>query len=108
MVLMKRDGVSKWVPDVFVNAYRSEGYVIDGEREQVRPVHALVTENPSSIAKEPEHVADEHESVIPTEEEPEVVVANNVTATGFVCPHCGKEYTRKAYLDKHIGEKHAE
>lgn len=31
MVLMKKDGVYKYVPDVHIEEFRKNGYVVDGE-----------------------------------------------------------------------------
>ena len=78
MVLMRKGDVTEYVPDVFVEAYRNDGYTVDGESvEEVSNV-----ETPEDA----EESAEEK----------------------FVCPHCGKEYKTEANLVKHIAEKHAD
>lgn len=105
MKLMKRETETTHVPDCFVEAYKTLGYSVVGEEE------------PSSTApplKEQEQVVEEApaetEEVTPAEEiqeAPEQVVSEEKKETEFVCPVCGKTYSRKANLDRHIADKHS-
>ena len=105
MKLMKSETETTHVPDCFVEAYKTLGYSVVGE------------EVPSSTApplKEQEQVVEEApaetEEVTPAEEiqeAPEQVVSEEKKETEFVCPVCGKTYSRKANLDRHIADKHS-
>lgn len=81
MILMVKDGEKRYIPDVAVGAYRSLGWKGDGE---------------------PEPVAEEVVSDAPGE-----VVEDDV-AEKFTCDHCGKEFSSKAALTKHMKKGHPE
>ena len=106
MKLMKRGNETTHVPDCFISAYKTLGYSVVGEEE------------PSSTApplKEQEQVVEEApaetEEVTPAEEiqeAPEQVVPDESKDTEYACPFCGKIYSRKGNLDKHIEKEHKE
>lgn len=95
MVLMRKGNTSEYVPDVFVEAYRENGYKVDGEDDVV--VNSVINPDNGDAVDEgdTDEFAEASKDFVP--EKPK-----------FVCPHCSKEYATQANLDKHIAEKHAE
>ncbi len=81
MVLMRKGEATKYVPDCFIESYRKNGYIVDGEEATV-------------VAPSEDVVTDDGKDVSDAEE--------------FACPHCGKEYKTAANLEKHIAKEHAE
>lgn len=73
MVLMKKDNEKKFVPDIFVESYKANGYTIDGE-------------NP-----EKEH-----------REENDGENGDFDDEVKYVCPHCNKEYKSEKAFNKHL------
>ena len=86
MVLMRKNGVCRYVPDACVPAFKADGFTVDGEESE-----ATV-----KVAK-----------AAPAEQKKEEAV-KETRSEAFVCPHCGKEYAKEVNLVKHIAEKHAE
>lgn len=108
MKLMKRGTEKEYVPDCFISAYKTLGYSLVGEEETspTTPPHneqePVVPEEEVIEPKESETSAEDpkenSEPVVPEEEnEPE-----------FKCSVCGKVYSRKGNLDKHIEKEHKE
>lgn len=81
MVLMRKDNITEYVPDCFIESYRKNGYIVDGE------VATVVAPPEDDATDNDENVSD---------------------AAEFACPHCGKEYKTAANLEKHIAKEHAE
>ena len=105
MKLMKRDTETTYVPDDFVSAYKTLGYSVVGEEEPA-PTAPPLEEQERVVEEAPA----ETEEVTPAEEiqeAPEQVVSEEKKETEFVCPVCGKNYSRKANLDRHIADKHS-
>ena len=105
MKLMKRDTETTYVPDDFVSAYKTLGYSVVGEEEPA-PTAPPLEEQERVVEEAPA----ETEEVTPAEEiqeAPEQVVSEEKKETEFVCPVCGKTYSRKANLDRHIADKHS-
>ena len=105
MKLMKRDTETTYVPDDFVSAYKTLGYSVVGEEEPA-PTAPPQEEQEQVVEEAPA----ETKEVTPAEEiqeAPEQVVPEEKKETEFVCPVCGKNYSRKANLDRHIADKHS-
>lgn len=105
MKLMKRDTETTYVPDDFVSAYKTLGYSVVGEEEPA-PIAPPLEEQEQVVEEAPA----ETKEVTPAEEiqeAPERVVSEEKKETEFVCPVCGKNYSRKANLDRHIADKHS-
>ena len=105
MKLMKRETETTHVPDCFVEAYKTLGYSVVGEEEPA-PTAPPLKEQEQVVEEAPA----ETEEVTPAEEiqeAPEQVVSEEKKETEFVCPVCGKTYSRKANLDRHIADKHS-
>lgn len=83
MVLMRKGDTVEYVPDAFIDAYKMDGFVIEGEET-----------NPAYLTDD--GTADKSDSSSESSKDTEK----------FICPTCGKEYTRKVNLDKHIAECH--
>ena len=105
MKLMRRDTETTYVPDCFMSAYKTLGYSVVGE-EDPTPTAPPLEEQERVVEEAPA----ETEEVTPAEEiqeAPEQVVSEEKKETEFVCPVCGKNYSRKANLDRHIADKHS-
>lgn len=105
MKLMKRETETTHVPDCFVEAYKTLGYSVVGEEEPA-PTAPPLEEQEQVVEEAPA----ETKEVTPAEEiqeAPEQVVSEEKKETEFVCPVCGKNYSRKANLDRHIADKHS-
>lgn len=87
MKILFKDGASSFVADAQVDDFKRMGWHEAGEGVCPPPPDGLPDLNPE---EDPPVSGDE------TGEDP------------FTCPVCGKEYARKASLDKHIAEKHPE
>ena len=76
MVLMQKGDVKRYVPDIFVNAFRKDGFLPFGEGgvedTTVEAASPSISEGPKT----------------------------------FACPHCDKTYAKEATLKRHIAEKH--
>ena len=106
MKLMRRDTETTYVPDCFISAYKTLGYSVVGE-EDPTPTAPPLEEQERVVEEAPA----ETEEVTPAEEiqeAPEQVVSEEKKETEFVCPVCGKNYSRKGNLDKHIEKEHKE
>ena len=106
MKLMKRDTETTYVPDDFVSAYKTLGYSVVGEEEPA-PTAPPLEEQERVVEEAPA----ETEEVTPAEEiqeAPEQVVPDESKDTEYACPFCGKIYSRKGNLDKHIEKEHKE
>lgn len=101
MILMEKNGQKKFVFDCCIPRYRADGWKADGEADNA---HA-------SPDAPPEQTVDETAVTDGTAEEtdvpPEQTVDETVMQT-FTCPHCGKEYSKRASLKAHIRRSHAE
>ena len=107
MKLMKRGTETEYVPDCFIDAYKTLGYSVVGEEET--PPAAPPQNEQEQVVPE-EEVIEPKETETPPEdpkEEPEQVVPEEKKETEFVCKVCGKSYSRKANLDRHIADKHS-
>ena len=52
MVLMEKDNLKKYVPDVFINDFRAQGYKIVGESDDVKaPAEEVKTTKPKAPKK---------------------------------------------------------
>lgn len=80
MILMEKDCQKKFVFDCFIPRYRADGWRAEGEADDVQ----------TSPEAPPEQAADE------------------TAEQTFICPHCGKEYSKEASLKTHIRRSHAE
>ena len=106
MKLMKRDTETTYVPDDFVSAYKTLGYSVVGEEEPA-PTAPPLEEQEQVVEEAPA----ETKEVTPAEEiqeAPEQVVPDETKDTEYECPFCGKTYSRKGNLDKHIEKEHKE
>lgn len=104
MVLMIKGNASEYVPDAFIEDYRKNGYVVTGEEVKPLPKEG---NDPDNDGKKPDDVTPEDDGKKPDESDPNNGTADDTKVSDkFVCPHCGKEYAKKAYLDKHVAEKH--
>lgn len=99
MKRMRKDGRWAYVPDVFVDYYRSQGYVAEGDE-------------PPSVVIPPEGVTEEEltggTEPAAGEEEPEDPTAEEAGDDSFVCPECGKVYQTKSGLTQHMKKAHPE
>lgn len=93
----------RFVADALVSTYRNRGYRVEGE--EVAPPPSGDPEEQTApegqVASEGQTAPDDAEDAAIAPVEPEEQTANQ-----FVCPVCGKAYAKKAYLDKHMAEKH--
>lgn len=81
MVLMRKGETTEYVPDCFIENYRKNGFIVDGEET-------------TTVAPPEDNAVEGGEDVNDANE--------------FTCPHCGKEYKTAANLEKHIAKEHAE
>lgn len=95
---------TRFVADALVSAYRNRGYYVEGEEVTPPPPGGSEEQTAPEGQVEPEgqNAAEGAENEIT---EP-VADSEEQTANQFVCPICGKAYAKKAYLDKHMAEKH--
>lgn len=100
----------RYVSDALVSTYRNRGYHVEGEEVTPHPPGDPEKQatpdgqtNPEGQGASEVHTApdDTENAAGETAWDPE-----NQTADQFVCPVCGKAYAKKAYLDKHMTEKH--
>lgn len=101
MILMEKDGQKKFVFDCFIPRYRADGWKAEGEADDVQ----------TSPEAPPEQAADETAATDGTTEEAETEpeqAADETAEQTFICPHCGKEYSKEASLKTHIRRSHAE
>lgn len=82
MKMMKKGNDTQYVPDVFVESFKKNGFEICGENTGIAepakaPVNAPV--NPSD---------------------------NSDNNSVHICPYCDKEYAREGDLKNHIEKKH--
>lgn len=100
----------KFVADALVSAYQNRGYRVYGEEVAPPPsgdpekhtVPEGQTNPEGQGASERQTAPEDTENATgETAGDPE-----NQTADQFTCPVCGKAYAKKAYLEKHMAEKH--
>lgn len=133
MVLMKKGNDTKYVADIFIPNYLSRGYeVIFPKKKAETSAPVVVEEKPKeeqqlNSAVETPTVKEEAEITEPVvaeaESEPVAKPTEDVEAKpvdtaqtaeapsekkSMSCPICGKQYTKKAYLLKHIEKEHPE
>ena len=110
MKLMRRDTETTYVPDCFISAYKTLGYSVVGEEPsapttppQIEP-EQVVEEAPAenTVETSAEEIQEAPEQMV--SEEP----AEEPKDSEFECPYCGKSYSRKGNLDKHIEKEHKE
>ena len=106
MKLMKRDTETTHVPDCFVDAYKTLGYSVVGE-EDPTPTAPPQIEQEQVVEEAPAEVLEET-SAEEIQEAPKQVVPDEIKDTEYTCPFCGKTYSRKGNLDKHIEKEHKE
>lgn len=128
MILMTKGDVTKFVCDAFVESYRADGFMTVSEAAQAKETAEAVS-FPVTVEETVEETAeldkgsmdanlDKAEKSIPSpsavkktvEVEVKEVASPKEKAKdpeGFACLICGKTYTRKSSLDKHIKEKHS-
>ena len=106
MKLMRRDTETTYVPDCFISAYKTLGYSVVGEEEPSSTAPPL-KEQEQVVEEAPAEVLEET-SAEEIQEAPEQVVPDESKDTEFACPFCGKIYSRKGNLDKHIEKEHKE
>lgn len=106
MKLMKRGNDITHVPDCFINAYKTLGYSVVGEKDPTPTAppqieqEQVVEEAPADALEEP--------SAEEIQEAPEQNDSDDPKDTVYECPFCGKTYSRKGNLDKHIEKEHKE
>ena len=106
----------RFVADALVSAYRNRGYHVEDEEVAPPPsgdpekhtapdgqTNSEGQTNPEGQgASEGQTAPEDTENATgETAGDPE-----NQTADQFACPVCGKAYAKKAYLEKHMAEKH--
>lgn len=106
MKLMKRGNETTHVPDCFISAYKTLGYSVVGE-EDPAPTAPPQIEQEQVVEEAPAEKMDET-PVEEIKEAPEQVVPDESKDTEYECPFCGKIYSRKGNLDKHIEKEHKE
>ena len=110
MKLMKRGNETTHVPDCFISAYKTLGYSVVGE-EDPTPTAPPQIEQEQVVEEAPAEVLEET-SAEEIQEAPEQMVseepAEEPKGSEFECPYCGKSYSRKGNLDKHIEKEHKE
>ena len=106
MKLMKRGNETTHVPDCFISAYKTLGYSVVGE-EDPTPTAPPQIEQEQVVEEAPADVLEET-SAEEIQEAPEQVVPDESKDTEYACPFCGKIYSRKGNLDKHIEKEHKE
>ena len=108
MIPMTKNGTVKYVPDIFVESYRRDGYTVLGDKA-VEAAPSLpaekkaVTEDDNNIDGAEEQAVEAAPS-LPAEKKADDTEPKQ---SKFICPACGKEYAKKAFLDRHIKEKHS-
>lgn len=106
MKLMKRGNDTTHVPECFISAYKTLGYSVVGEEDPTPTAppqieqEQVVEEAPADVLEEP--------SAEEIQEAPEQNVPDDPKDTVYECPFCGKIYSRKGNLDKHIEKEHKE
>ena len=123
MVLMKKGEDTRYVADIFIPHYLSRGYEVIFPKKAVKAASEVVVEQKQE-EKQPDRVAEtpqETASDVTAEPEAEVTESANAEAKAEVqtveaepapkpktlkCPVCGKEYSKNAYLVKHIEKAH--
>ena len=128
MVLMEKNGIKKYVPDVFVDSFSMNGYTIVGAEEKMTPTanhgggEALNLNPPEddddvddSTSGSPEDDGDEEGSNDEPSYPPEDGEVKESSETEeyeqtekCVCPYCGKEYSNSGNLKRHIAKAHPE
>ena len=106
MKLMKRGNETTHVPDCFISAYKTLGYSVVGEEEPA-PTAPPQIEQEQVVEEAPAEVLEET-SAEEIQEAPKQVVPDEIKDTEYACPFCGKTYSRKGNLDKHIEKEHKE
>jgi len=96
MKILFKDGASSFVADAQVNDYKRMGWHEAWEGVCPPPADGLPDDGTPD---------DGMQDLNPEENPP---VPDDAGGDPFTCPVCGKEYARKASLDKHIAEKHPE
>lgn len=104
MKLMKRGNDTVYAPDCFISAYKALGYSVVGE-EEPSPT-ASVLEEPEQTFEEASVETSEVTSTEEIQEVPEQDVPGKTKDAEYVCPICGKTYSRQGNLDKHIKKEH--
>ena len=136
MVLMKKGNDTRYVADIFIPNYLSKGYEVIFPKKKTEAPAPVVVEAKSEEAPKPNDddktiidtastVNDEVEITEPVEAKTESESAENTTEDveakpddtvqpteapsekkTMSCPVCGKQYSKKAYLLKHIEKEH--
>lgn len=98
----------KFVADALVTAYRNRGYYVEGEEVTPPPPADPEGQAASGGQIDPEGQDATEDQEDPEEPETAEPPADPEGQSGnqFICPICGKSYAKKAYLDKHMAEKH--
>lgn len=126
MVLMKKGEDTKYVADIFIPHYLGRGYEVIFPKKAVEATAQVVVEEKPKEARKPDDTVEapseplppvtaepepEKSDIAEVETKPEESVDETETPApkkALKCPICGKEYTRNAYLVKHIEKEHPE
>lgn len=92
MKILFKDGASSFVADAQVDDFKRMGWHEAGE---------------GACPPLPDGLPDDGIPALNPKGDP-LVPSDETSGAPFTCPVCGKEYARKASLDKHIAEKHPE
>lgn len=96
----------KFVADALVSTYQNRGYYMEGEELCSHPSED--TEVQTSVECNAETDGHGLPEMAESSGSDAASCLENAVENQFACPVCGKVYAKKAYLDKHISDKHSQ
>ena len=100
----------KFVADALIPAYQKRGYYVEGEETTPPPCGDPEGQTAPEGQVNPDSQVEPEGQAAPDEPDTAVIAPagdpEGQTTKPFVCPVCGKGYDKKAYLEKHMAEKH--